>query len=83
MTSYIPSVLGGGNGGVQAALAAAYESRVHTISRLAVPRAQFAGDTAVTATDGTFNTRAAGTAAAIPKSAPETARFAQRRRLIS
>jgi hypothetical protein len=70
MTSYIPPALGGGGlGGIQLTLAATYESRVHTISRLTVPRAQFAGDTAVTLTDGSFNTRAALTNSAIPKSA--------------
>jgi hypothetical protein len=70
MTSFIPPVLGGGGlGGVQLALSAVFESRNHTISRLSVPRAQFAGDTATTLTDGSFNTRIAGTNAAIPKSA--------------
>jgi hypothetical protein len=70
MSSFIPPSLGGGRlGGVQLSLAAAFESRVHTISRLSVPRAQFAGDTAITLTDGSFNTRPAGTNSAIPKSA--------------
>lgn len=37
-------------------LAAAYESRATAIAKLFVPTAAFAGDTAKTATDGSFNT---------------------------
>jgi hypothetical protein len=37
-------------------LAAAYESRATAIARLFVPTVSFAGDTAQTATDGSFNT---------------------------
>ena len=57
--SYINPLLGGNLslGGVQMALAAAYESRIHTFSKMSTPRAQFAGDTAVTLTDGSYNTR--------------------------
>ncbi len=57
--SYINPLLGGNLslGGVQMALAAAYESRIHTFSKMSVPRAQFAGDTAVTLTDGSYNSR--------------------------
>lgn len=57
--SYINPLLGGNMslGGVQMALAAAYESRIHTFSKMSTPRAQFAGDTAVTLTDGSYNTR--------------------------
>ena len=70
MTSYIPSLLAPGfAGGIQLALAGAYESRVHTMSKFLVPRAQFAGDTAVTLTDGSYNTRTAATNASTPKSA--------------
>lgn len=72
--SYINPMLGGNLalGGVQMALAAAYESRIHTFSKMSVARAQFAGDTAVTLTDGSYNTRFANGAtptADIPKSA--------------
>lgn len=67
--SYITTHLQSGLGGVQLALAAAYESRVHTLSKMTAPRAQFAGDTAVTLTDGSYNTRTAATSADIPKSA--------------
>ena len=59
----------GGLGGIQLALASAYESRVHTISKMTTPRAQFAGDTAVTLTDGSYNIRTNGTNIAVPKSA--------------
>lgn len=57
--SYINPMLGGnyGLGGVQMALAAAYESRIHAMSKTTVARAQFAGDTAVTLTDGSYNSR--------------------------
>lgn len=60
--SYINPMLGGNSalGGVQMALAAAYESRIHTMSKMTVARAQFAGDTAVTLTDGSYNTRFVG-----------------------
>ncbi|MFN4149514.1 MAG: hypothetical protein ACK4IX_01090, partial [Candidatus Sericytochromatia bacterium] len=67
--SYITTHLQSGLGGVQLALAAAYESRVHTLSKMTAPRAQFAGDTAVTLTDGSYNIRTATTSADIPKSA--------------
>jgi hypothetical protein len=67
--SYITTHLQSGLGGVQLALAAAYESRVHTLSKMTAPRAQFAGDTAVTLTDGSYNTRTAATSTDIPKSA--------------
>jgi hypothetical protein len=56
MGSYIPSVLRGISA-VQTIMAAAYESRTHTVNRFLIPRAQFAGDTAVTLTDGSFNSR--------------------------
>jgi len=56
--SYIPAFLNGSGGGVQLALAAAMESRVHTVSKYLIPRAQFAADTAVTLTNGSFNIRA-------------------------
>ncbi len=42
-------------------LAAAYESRATAIAKLFVPIASFAGDTAQTATDGTFNSTPAST----------------------
>lgn len=72
--SYINPMLGGNYalGGVQMALAAAYESRIHSMSKMTVARAQFAGDTAVTLTDGSYNTRFANGASPtidIPKSA--------------
>lgn len=67
--SYITTHLQSGLGGVQLALAAAYESRVHTLSKMTTPRAQFAGDTAVTLTDGSYNIRTSTTSADIPKSA--------------
>lgn len=56
MGSYIPAVLRGISA-VQTIMAGAYESRTHTVNRFLVPRAQFAGDTAVTLTDGSYNTR--------------------------
>lgn len=56
MGSYIPSVLRGISA-VQTIMAGAYESRTHTVNRFLVPRAQYAGDTAVTLTDGSFNSR--------------------------
>ncbi|GIW22931.1 MAG: hypothetical protein KatS3mg068_1938 [Candidatus Sericytochromatia bacterium] len=56
MGSYIPAVLRGISA-VQTIMAGAYESRIHTVNRFLVPRAQFAGDTAVTLTDGSYNTR--------------------------
>ncbi|MFN8671726.1 MAG: hypothetical protein U0457_06520 [Candidatus Sericytochromatia bacterium] len=74
MGSYIPPVLQSwALGGVQAGLAAVYESRVHTISKMTVARAQFAGDTNVTMTDGSYNIRVLGgggvdTPSAVPKS---------------
>ncbi|MFN8576631.1 MAG: hypothetical protein U0354_07225 [Candidatus Sericytochromatia bacterium] len=60
--SYINPMLSGNLalGGIQMSLAAAYESRIHTFSRMTVARAQFAGDTAVTLTDGSYNTRFIG-----------------------
>lgn len=68
--SYIPTALQSWNvGGVQAGLAAVYESRVHTISKMTVARGQYAGDTAVTMTDGSYNIRIATTPSAIPVSA--------------
>ena len=42
-------------------LAASYESRATQVARLFVPTAAFAGDTAVTATDGSFNSTPAST----------------------
>jgi hypothetical protein len=42
-------------------LAAAYESRATQVARLFVPTVAFAGDTAVTATDGSFNSTPAST----------------------
>jgi len=63
MGSYIPLVLRGISA-VQTIMASAYESRTHTVNRFLVPRAQFAGDTAVTLTDGSYNTR---TTTNIPK----------------
>lgn len=63
--SYINPMLGGNLalGGIQMSLAAAYESRIHTFSKMTVARAQFAGDTAVTLTDGSYNSRWVGIAA--------------------
>jgi len=55
--SYIPAFLNGSSGGIQLALAASIESRVHTVSKFLIPRAQFAGDTANTLTNGSFNIR--------------------------
>ncbi|MBC7475458.1 MAG: hypothetical protein H7263_14305 [Candidatus Sericytochromatia bacterium] len=70
MVSYIPNALSGNSiGGVQLLLAANYESRVQILSKLNVPRAQFAGDTAQTLTDGSYNTRLTTAGSAIPKSA--------------
>lgn len=68
--SYIPTALQSWNvGGVQAGLAAVYESRVHTISKMTVARAQYAGDTNVSLTDGSYNIRVSGTTpAAVPVS---------------
>lgn len=63
MGSYIPSVLRGLSS-VQTIMAATYESRTHTVNKFLIPRAQFAGDTAVTLTDGSYNTR---TATNVPK----------------
>ena len=68
--SYIPTALQSWNvGGIQAGLAAVYESRVHTISKMTVARGQYAGDTAVTMTDGSYNIRTATTPSAVPVSA--------------
>ena len=69
MVSYIPNSLQTGLGGIQLLLAANYESRVQTLSKFNTPRAQYAGDTAVTLTDGSYNVRAATTSADIPVSA--------------
>lgn len=68
--SYIPTALQSWSvGGVQAGLAAVYESRVHTISKMTVARAQFAGDTNVSLSDGSYNIRVSGsTPSAVPVS---------------
>ena len=73
MGSYIPPVLQSwALGGIQAGLAAVYESRVHTISKMTVARAQFAGDTNVTVTDGSYNIRVSGGALDTPAATPKS-----------